>query len=169
MGDVLIICVALFIQGYKHVVRRTNTVLLDDRILALAIYNKIFLSLSYNTGTRGPGMSNQMSVTRIVQLTTIRYCLTKICVTLCTVLLGKLTGSQPVKKFPEFVELEGSLLHLIFVVLSIMLYSSEISPTRCNNCVFILRNGFTLQVSGDNLTHHQVYICCIWPQVSRLT
>ena len=23
-----------------------------------------------------------------------------------------------------------------------MLYSSEISPTRCNNCVFILRNGF---------------------------
>ena len=33
---------------------------------------------------------------------------------------------------------------LIFVVPSIMLYSSEISPTRCNNCVFILRNGFTL-------------------------
>ena len=42
--------------------------------------------------------------------------------------------------------------------------SSEISPTRCNNCVFILRNGFTLHVSGDNLTHHQEYICCIWPQ-----
>ena len=36
---------------------------------------------------------------------------------------------------------------------------SEISPTRCNNCVFILRNGFTLHVSGDNLTHHQEYIC----------
>ena len=36
---------------------------------------------------------------------------------------------------------------LIFVVPSIMLYSSEISPTRCNNCVFILRNGFTLHVS----------------------
>ena len=35
--------------------------------------------------------------------------------------------------------------------------------------VFILRNGFTLHVSGDNLTHHQEYICCIWPQVSRLT
>ena len=32
----------------------------------------------------------------------------------------------------------------------------EISPTRCNNCVFI-RNGFTLHVSGDNLTHHQEY------------
>ena len=40
-------------------------------------------------------------------------------------------------------------------------HSSEISPTRCNNCVFILRNGFTLHVSGDNLTHHQEYICCI--------
>ena len=37
-----------------------------------------------------------------------------------------------------------------------MLYSSEISPTRCNNYVFILRNGFTLHVSGDSLTHHQV-------------
>ena len=60
-------------------------------------------------------------------------------------------------------------VNLIFVVPSIMLYSSEISPTRCNNCVFILRNGFTLHVSGDNLTHHQEYICCIWPQVSRLT
>ena len=59
--------------------------------------------------------------------------------------------------------------NLIFVVPSIMLYSSEISPTRCNNCVFILRSGFTLHVSGDNLTHHQEYICCIWPQVSRLT
>ena len=58
---------------------------------------------------------------------------------------------------------------LIFVVPSIMLYSSEISPTRCNNCVFILRSGFTLHVSGDSLTHHQQYICCIWPQVSRLT
>jgi len=43
--------------------------------------------------------------------------------------------------------------------------ASEISPTRCNNCVFILRNGFTLHVSGDNLTHHQEYICCISPQV----
>ena len=50
-----------------------------------------------------------------------------------------------------------------------LIYSSEISPTRCNNCVFILRNGFTLHVSGDSLIHHQEYICCIWPQVSRLT
>ena len=35
----------------------------------------------------------------------------------------------------------------------------EISPTRYNNCVFILPNVFTLHVSGDNLTHHQEYIC----------
>jgi len=45
---------------------------------------------------------------------------------------------------------------LIFVVPCIMLYIGEISPTRCSNCVFI-RNGFTLHVSGDNLTHHQEY------------
>ena len=61
-----------------------------------------------------------------------------------------------------------NFFNLIFMVPSIMLYSSEISP-RCNNCVFILRNGFTLNVSGDNLTHHQEYICCIWPQLRRLT
>ena len=48
-------------------------------------------------------------------------------------------------------------------------YCIEISPTRCNNCVFILRSGFTLHVSGDNLAHRQEYICRIWPQVSRLT
>ena len=30
----------------------------------------------------------------------------------------------------------SEMLDLIFVVPSIMLYSSEISPTRCNNCVF---------------------------------
>ena len=68
----------------------------------------------------------------------------------------------------NFVELTLAE-NLIFVVPSIMLYSSEISPTRCNISVFILRNGFTLHVSGDNLTHHQEYICCIWPQVSWLT
>ena len=49
-----------------------------------------------------------------------------------------------------------------YVFLKYISGSSEISPTRCNNCVFILRNGFTLHVSGDNLTHHQEYICCIW-------
>ena len=55
------------------------------------------------------------------------------------------------------------------VLKNVFLDSSEISSTRCNNCVFILRNGFTLHVSGDNLTHHQECICCIWPKVSRLT
>ena len=68
---------------------------------------------------------------------------------------------------PERTQTE--IPNLIFVVPSIVIYSNEISPTRCNNCVFILRIGFTLHVSGDNLTHHQEYICCIWPQVSRLT
>ena len=34
---------------------------------------------------------------------------------------------------------------------------------------FILRNGFTLHVSGDNSTHNQEYICCMWPQVGRYT
>ena len=50
---------------------------------------------------------------------------------------------------------------LFICFLNMCIDSSEISPTRCNNCVFILRNGFTLHVSGDNLTHHQEYICCI--------
>ena len=67
-----------------------------------------------------------------------------------------------------FIFQPSNSIFLIFVVPSIMLYSSEVSSTRCNNCVFILRNGFTLHVSGDNLTHHQEYICCIWPQVSMM-
>ena len=33
----------------------------------------------------------------------------------------------------------------------------------CATIAFILRNGFTLHVSGDNSTHHQEYIRCIWP------
>ena len=77
--------------------------------------------------------------------------------------LHKIYARQNYMLFLQF------FLNLIFVVPSIMLYSSEISPTRCNNCGFILRNGFTLHVSCDNLTHHQEYIRCIWPQVSRLT
>ena len=42
-------------------------------------------------------------------------------------------------------------------------------PTRCNNCGLFFANAFTLHVSGDNPTHHQEYMCCIWPQVSRHT
>jgi len=40
---------------------------------------------------------------------------------------------------------------------------------RCNNCGLFFANAFTLHVSGDNPTHHQEYMCCIWPQVSRHT
>ena len=34
---------------------------------------------------------------------------------------------------------------------------------------FYSSQRLTLHVSGDNLTHHQEYISCIWPPVSRLT
>ena len=50
-------------------------------------------------------------------------------------------------------------VHRAFVV--------KIIPTRCNNCVLFFAYAFTLHVSGDNSTHHQEYMCCIWPQVSR--
>ena len=81
------------------------------------------------------------------------------------------------RETPHTIIITRPLLHkriILFVSLSLVVTtyiscSSEISPTRCNNCVFILRNGFTLYVSGNNLTHHQEYICCIWPKVSRLT
>ena len=69
-----------------------------------------------------------------------------------------------------FIILNHFFVQLMYTQIILKLLNcSEISPTRCNNCVFILRNGFTLHVSGDNLTHHQEYICCIWPRVSRLT
>jgi len=53
-------------------------------------------------------------------------------------------------------------------------------PTGCNNKVvnnsnkmqqmrFYYSQWLTLHVSGDNLTHHQAYISCIWPPVSWLT
>ena len=45
----------------------------------------------------------------------------------------------------------------------------KIIPTRCKNCGLFFANAFTLHVLGDNLTHHQEYMCCIWPQVSRHT
>ena len=52
-------------------------------------------------------------------------------------------------------------VHRAFVV--------KIIPTRYNNCGLFFANAFTLHVSGDNPTHHQEYMCCIWPQVSRHT
>ena len=45
----------------------------------------------------------------------------------------------------------------------------KIIPTRCNNCCLFFANALTLHVSGDNPTHHQEYMCCIWPQVSGHT
>jgi len=39
----------------------------------------------------------------------------------------------------------------------------KIIPTRCNNCGLFIANAFTLHVSGDSPTHHQEYMCCIWP------
>jgi len=43
----------------------------------------------------------------------------------------------------------------IFVVPCIMLYSGEIQQDA--TIAFFIRNGFTLHVSGDSLTHHQEY------------
>ena len=64
-------------------------------------------------------------------------------------------ATRPKRNFDQ-VNRSDNQQSLIFVVPCIMLYSGEISPTRCNYCVFI-RNGFTLHVSGDNLTHQQEY------------
>ena len=62
------------------------------------------------------------------------------------------------------------LFQTIFVVPCIM-HNSEIIQQDAT-IAFILRNGFTLHVSGDNSTHHQeynavyglsgrqVYLCC---------
>ena len=46
---------------------------------------------------------------------------------------------------------------------------SENNSNEMQQLRFILRRCFTLHVSGDNPTHHQEYMCCIWPQVSRHT
>ena len=55
---------------------------------------------------------------------------------------------------PLIYKIQLKIPYKIHVCVHIMV---KLSPTRCNNCVFILRNGFTLHVSGDNLTHHQEY------------
>ena len=52
-------------------------------------------------------------------------------------------------------------VHRAFVV--------KIIPTRCNNCGLFIANVFILHISGDNPTHHQEYMCCMWPHVSRHT
>ena len=46
---------------------------------------------------------------------------------------------------------------------------SENNSNEMQQLRFILRKCFTLHVSGDIPTHHQEYMCCTWPQVSRHT
>ena len=48
-------------------------------------------------------------------------------------------------------------------------FCSENNSNEMQQLRFILRKCFTLHVSDDNPTHHQEYMCCIWPQVSRHT
>ena len=59
-------------------------------------------------------------------------------------------------------------LFLIFVVPCIMLYSGEISPTRCNNCVFYSQWFFSTCFGWQSHPSSGVQ-CCIWPQVSWFT
>ena len=61
---------------------------------------------------------------------------------------GKLCGSENIRmrrplcksysmRYEEvFIRQTHPVIYLIFVVPCIRLYSGEISPTRCNNCVF---------------------------------
>ena len=63
-------------------------------------------------------------------------------------------------------ESEGTWNRLFF---SSTLICESIQSQQDATIAFILRNGFTRYVSGDNSTHHQEYICCIWPQVGRYT
>jgi hypothetical protein len=59
-------------------------------------------------------------------------------------------------------------INLIFVVPCVMLYSGEISPTRCNNCVFYSQWLFSTCFGWQSHPSSGVQ-CCIWPQVSWLT
>ena len=68
-----------------------------------------------------------------------------------------------------FMELSGLLIqNLIFVVPCIMLYIGEISPTRCNNCVFYSQWLYSTCFGWQSHPSSGVQ-CCIWPQVSWLT
>ena len=58
--------------------------------------------------------------------------------------------------------------NLIFVVPCIMLYSGEISPTRCNNCVFYSQWLYSTCFGWQSHPSSEVQ-CCICPQVSWLT
>ena len=56
-------------------------------------------------------------------------------------------------------------INLIFVVPGIMLYSCEISPTRCNKCVFYSQWLYSTCFGWQSHPSSGVQ-CCIWPQVS---
>ena len=136
----------------------------DGRPVRCGVCNR---ASGYNLGTSGQTLGTpSTSVAR-------RWCLYNVTAVNISLSFTFLHNTFPYRMHTAFNQAVNVSIFLpfflMFVVPSIMLYSSEISPTRCNNCVFILRNGFTLHVSDDNLTHHQEYICCIWPQVSRLT
>jgi len=60
-----------------------------------------------------------------------------------------------------------SEFNLIFVVPCIMLYYSEISPTRCNNCVFYSQWLYSTCFGWQSHPSSGVQ-CCIWPQVCWL-
>ena len=55
-------------------------------------------------------------------------------------------GTEHITLTGNVVRYGQQLLHVLRILQSDTKkrVSSEISPTRCNNCVFILRNGFTL-------------------------
>ena len=56
-------------------------------------------------------------------------------------------------------------MNLIFVVPCIMLYSGEISPTRCSSCVFYSQWLYSTCFGWQSHPSSGVQ-CCIWPQVS---
>ena len=59
-------------------------------------------------------------------------------------------------------------INLISVVPCIMLYSGEMSPTRCNNCDFYSHWLYSTCFGWQSHPSSGVQ-CCIWPQVSWLT
>jgi hypothetical protein len=60
------------------------------------------------------------------------------------------------------------MIYLIFLVPCIMLYIGELSPTRCNNCVFYSQWLYST-CFGWHCHPSSGVQCCIWSQVSWLT
>ena len=59
---------------------------------------------------------------------------------------------------------QGSFFFYISPFIIVVNKSNKMQQLR-----FYSSQWLTLHVSGDNLTHHQEYISCIWPPVSWLT